>query len=161
MNSLNRVSLICVLLSLTAVGCGQASTQSASALETNPEFQPYISRFEQLSETAGNPVKVTNLKIQFGKLSNPRERGVCEFSDDTTPTITISEDIWNQIDDSEREELVFHELGHCVLRRKHLAGNSEKGIPNSIMNPYSIRGSIYEQNRDAYLGELFGKRNDF
>ncbi len=125
------------------------------------DFAPYVQRFEQLSADYGEPVKVTDLIMKFGVLANPLERGVCEVAPETTPTVTISPAVWNRIDEAEREELVFHELGHCVLRRKHVAERDDTGVPVSLMNPIKIDGQLYEMYSRYYLEELFGRRNEF
>lgn len=141
---------------LLAVACGKTPVLSVGS-----EFTPYVAKFEQKSREYGNPVNVDNLIVQFGPMHSKEERGACEIGGDNTPSVTINQETWNKIDESEREELIFHELGHCVLRRKHRSDRDAKGHPTSIMNPYSINGKIYSQNSDAYLAELFQNRDTF
>jgi Zn-dependent protease with chaperone function len=119
------------------------------------EFAPYVARFEDESRLQGNPTEVNNLIIRYGEMLSPMERGACEIAEGQTPSIIIRQETWDKMDEFEREELLFHEMGHCVLRRMHKSDISTKGVPSSIMNPYLIRGSIYRKNQGYYLRELF------
>lgn len=71
--------------------------------------------------------------------------------------IEISPSYWSRAGYWEKEFLIFHELGHCILGRRH--DNSDKdGICKSIMYaggsvPCDI--SYNEATRGAYLDELF------
>jgi hypothetical protein len=63
------------------------------------------------------------------------------------------------MEDADREELIFHEMGHCVLGRAHKSIKTAEGIPASIMHPYRISNSVYKEYRDQYLNELFHPMN--
>ncbi len=158
--NLNTVAHALVLLGalgLFSAGCGQAPSHTA-ALNVDPAFSDYVSRFEQASVTYGRPIQVTDLTMQFGQVDSGGEsgaRGDCSWVSGQTPVVTLSADAWSSSTDAEREELVFHELGHCVLGEKHVAGINDQGIPRSIMDPSEISGAIYSQNRDYYLTTLF------
>lgn len=139
--------------------CGKAPDQQV--LDVAPEFTSYVTRFQQSAAQVGSPLAVTNLRIQFGQMENPQERGLCDVSSlESVPTILIDKAGWSQMDDASREEVLFHELGHCVLRRKHNAGLT-KGLPVSMMNPYTIGDGVYLSQHDYYLRELFATRNEF
>jgi hypothetical protein len=141
--------------------CGAAPSNSGSSSSAGVQaagFEQYVTAFEQNSAQYGAPVQVTDLTIRFGQVDasgESRGRGVCEYSAGSTPTITISQTAWESSTESEREELVFHELGHCVLHKTHQAGITEAGIPQSLMNPAKIDGSVYSKNKAFYLSKLF------
>ena len=139
----------------TGAGCGKQQR-----LELG-QFQPYVAHFEAHASEHGQTVKVTDLVVHFGRMENALERGICEINGDTTPTITINEDSWNKMDENEREPLMFHELGHCVLHRKHKAEQMQTGVPSSLMNPYTIPDYTYANYHDYYLNELYAHRDDF
>ena len=104
--------------------------------------------------------EASGLVVQFGDVNEPGEsnaRGACELATGQTPVVTISAEAWASSTDAEREELIFHELGHCLLGLKHVAGINSDGIPKSLMDPSEIQGAIYEQNRDFYLKGIFKK----
>lgn len=139
-------------LLLLATACGKKAVLDVG------EFAPYVSQFEDHSAEHGSPVKVTNLVIKYGDMQNSLERGACEIVEDETPTIVIRKDTWDKMNEDEREELLYHELGHCVLHRNHNKEVTPEGLPTSIMNPYIIRGEIYRENQKYYLTELFNQR---
>jgi len=123
------------------------------------QFSSYVQKFEQEATVQGQTVKVTDLIVKFGPMENQYERGICEIQGDSTPTILINEDAWNDMSEDEREPLLFHELGHCVLKRKHRADQMGPGVPASLMNPYTIAGWTYEQYRKYYIQELFSQKD--
>jgi hypothetical protein len=123
------------------------------------QFASYVEMFEAEASTHGQSVKVTDLVVRFGAMENPYERGICEIAGDETPVITINEEAWDQMSEDEREPLMFHELGHCVLKRKHRADQIGPGVPASLMNPYTIAGWTYGQYKKHYIDELFTQTN--
>lgn len=125
------------------------------------DFAEYASRFTSLAPAYGSEVKIEDLIIRWGDLANEFENGICEVNGRATPVVTIDVYAWEEMDEFERESLVFHELGHCVLRRYHRNGWTQGGIPASIMNPYSFDGWIYSNYEHYYLEELYSKRNEF
>jgi hypothetical protein len=145
-----------ILIAMTLVACGKKEV-----LDVAPEFQPYVGRFEQVSAKVGSPVTVSDLIVKFGPMLHKNENGACEVMSDKTPTVTINEKVWNQMDDLERESLMFHELGHCVLHRNHKKEITAQGVPVSIMNPYRIDSFLYEENTEYYHQELFKQTGEF
>lgn len=142
---------IFALMALTLVGCNRQTTLDVG------EFHPYVQRFEQEASRNGAPLQVSDLIIRYGAMQNALERAACELTDGETPLIIVRQDTWDRMSDAEREELMFHEMGHCILKRKHNSNLTDDGYPESIMNPYMIRGTLYETFRNAYLAELFAK----
>lgn len=141
-------------LSISLTGCGKDKKR-----DVDPSLDSYVTAFENASVDNGGGVKVDNLSAQFGDLDNPSERGVCVTKGDDTPTITISKTIWDRIPESERRELMFHELGHCVLFREHLDALTNDGhTPASLMNKYAIQGTTYSQYEKQYEAELFSRK---
>ena len=73
------------------------------------------------------------------------------------PIVLIDRDFWSFASNPEREQLLFHELGHCLLWRGHTSKTFRDGRPISIMNPVLILSDYeYMSNREYYLNELFG-----
>jgi len=74
-----------------------------------------------------------------------------------TIRIAIDRDTWRDLDSLGREQLVFHEMGHYILSRRHDRGEFRCPwgmCPASIMNPYHIDSDIYDRYREMYLGKL-------
>lgn len=115
------------------------------------ELLPIVNKFKSVF------IKQFDLRVEFGKLEYPVV-GVCMSWSDGYKEITIDKESFSELDDSKKEELVFHELGHCVLGRKHdeetIELNGFKYAPRSIMYPYVFGGDMYLKNTNYYYGEL-------
>ena len=83
--------------------------------------------------------------------------GSCLTYDDGSNLITIDKTNWDISSDVEREFLIFHELGHCLLERSHTNTSNLRGVCASIMNSgENICFLNYNTNtRNDYLNELF------
>jgi len=149
-----------LLIAFIFIGCGVGPKEPASGIyvyDVKPAFQPYVDAFINNSIGRGE-VSIEHLTIEFGALGLDR-LGECSIYVDRNPKIIINAKYWYEIDDNDKEVLLFHELGHCILRRKH---NSDfTGFyPDSIMYPHVI-GKYYKNNEEAYIDELYSVRNDW
>lgn len=122
-----------LLVLLAIMGCGKR--------DTGP-FEPYVAAFEAEAARFGKPVTVGAIKIEFSEEVD--EHGYCEIHLLHT-RITVKGSWWERANEDQRELLMFHELGHCVLLKTH---TREPGI----MNPYQTG---YGHSREGYLQELF------
>lgn len=163
-----QVFILTGFIALAASGCAPKEKQHDAFLQIDSPFQGYVNSFEQTSASEGNALTITDLIITFGTTPSMNETGVCEVAENETPRIIVNQRIWNTLNDYDKQEVIFHELGHCVLRRIHqnsemLAYNGAQTVPESVMYPYRIPGTIYRDNMAHYHGELFeaGKRNQF
>jgi hypothetical protein len=99
-----------------------------------------------------------NLTVKFELLPKGIE-GSCATNFNT---VTMQYDLytiriaayWMIWDEARREQLMYHELGHCILGLRH-NNNVVNSIPESIMNWQNFKGSIYSSNYASYLAELF------
>lgn len=147
--------ILVLLLGLAALilgGCG-----------SNPHhfdvtgFETYYNNFA----VAGN-VQCDNLIIKFGTLGDPGPVagseivGECITQENATPVVVIDQLYWSQASDSVREELIWHELGHCLLHRVHRMDVLSNNEPASIMNPMLFDPYAIQNNYQYYKTELFG-----
>jgi hypothetical protein len=142
-------NLLPLILFVALSACGRAPV-----LELG-QFSSYVERFEEVSSTVGAPVKVTDLVVKFGTVGE-RQDGVCETGDFIPPTIIINSKNWGKMSEDEREALMFHELGHCVLTRNHVTEMMDEETPLSMMYPIALNPSRYVEHREHYHRELFG-----
>jgi hypothetical protein len=56
---------------------------------------------------------------------------------------------WEDMTEIKRTQLMYHELGHCILKRPHRGG----GV--SIMNPLILDDATFIRYRDLLIKELF------
>lgn len=137
-------------------------------MQIDAPFVDFVSNFEQSAAAEGKSIAINDLVLTFGSTPNLNETGVCMWAENETPQIIINERIWNTLNDYDKQEVIFHELGHCVLRRIHhnstmLGYNGTMTIAESIMYPYRIAGSVYRDHMMHYHDELFdsAKANQF
>jgi hypothetical protein len=158
---LAKIALVVLASALALASCGKDEDAATDRIEIGADFEPYVARFQTASAQYGERVAISSLVIQFGATRGTTERGACEIGGGAPPTIIVGQAAWDRISDAEREEFLFHELGHCVLRRKHKSGIDGSGNPVSIMHPYSMDGMTYRTHQAAYLTELFQSRGEF
>jgi len=137
------------------------------------ELQPYIDSFVKEAANRGHSIVITNLIVQYDTISDGPLCGSCNSLDLNAPiqkVITINTNLpcWNN--STELETLIFHELGHCILGRKHTLVLLPNGDPKSIMTPSNLM--IYSPciypignqpcdnffKRTYYIDELFNEK---
>lgn len=115
--------------------------------------------FESAAAERGISINLRDFNIT-GKIESIQDNGVagtCTYGTHRPSDIVIDQQFWNRSSAIGREEVVFHELGHCYLMRGHTEETVQNNICASIMrsgtgncfNAYSVI------NRDYYLDELF------
>ncbi len=138
--------LVCVWV---ASGCGQATRQTG-------QFEPYVASFEQDAARLNQTIEVNYIVIQFGPLA-PMTLGLCNLGADV-PTITVNQPAWATLSETQRQIVIYHELGHCVLKKGHDDDSyNVRGdrIKLTVMNSHPLELVDYTSFRDEYLQELF------
>jgi hypothetical protein len=86
----------------------------------------------------------------------------------------LSGDCWQNEPDQNKEALIFHELGHCLLNRGHKDDVFPSGAPKSLMitqidgpyqpcdyvlsdDPEAVKKCNLTVRRPYYLDELFNE----
>lgn len=152
-----KSAIIYIALVLTACGAPKSNNPvSGNEYRVGEDFQSYIDRFEELSFDR-RPTVIKSLIVKFGELDAPTV-GLCQVGSGS-PIITIDKEFWDAAGDAARENLMFHELGHCILLRDHLT-TKDDGVPISLMFP-SIIPYYYEKNPEPYIDELYSIYNDW
>lgn len=146
---------LAALLWLT--GCG------TNQYDVGP-FESYVRTFRAERVHYGEDKEIPRLRMSFKEVTEGLQ-GLCSFepnvkfdgllSFELVPTVYIDPDAWNSSDDWDREALVMHELGHCLLGRPHDSRVKESGIPRSLMYPTKMQTRVYETHRAYFLEELF------
>lgn len=131
-----RTYYIACLLLLSA--CGKAPN-------IDPAFAEYVYQF---SSTYSARVEVD---VVFADL-DAKTAGECQMG----KVVRISRSFWQGISDAGRMQLVYHELGHCVLLLQHTSDSIIKDgmhIPKSIMYPVFFGSSLAWHNNVRYYEE--------
>lgn len=144
------MNVILLIFSLVASACGSEHDYKDKKIDS--EFKDLIELFEKEQD-----VKV-DVDVIFNSL-NPPTVGMCYFFRDTTTQdktgvrIEIDPEFWFDSSKITKEELLFHELGHCILDRDHDTTVLYGTIPKSVMYPYVFTTS-YSLFREYYVNEL-------
>lgn len=120
------------------------------------EFAPYVELFQKELDARGfSMVRASRMPIVFGPTEG-NAIGYCIISG-SSRIVIINRGYWNVASEIERELLIFHELGHCILNMEHDETVRPDGTPASIMYPSSTPDIIwsYRISRDAYMDQLF------
>ena len=119
------------------------------------DYQQYITTFEQESVIHHHPIKVTNLIIKTVPSLGAFILAQCRRNYIDTPAIYVSSESWKTFDENEKEFVMLHEMGHCVLNRRHSSLKDQMGFPVSIMEPIMFPVQLYLSRRYKYMEELF------
>ena len=143
------------------------SCKDRNEYRVDTEFTAYLQRFLDSAKVHNRifDVETNGLIIEFADLKD-NTAGLTHYEDPIR--VEIDESYWNDISktagaDLMKENLIFHELGHGLLKRSHLNSTLENGDWKSIMcggdkvndRPWNInyRGI----RRDYYISELFNE----
>ena len=129
------------------------------------EFARYVAQFEQEAAKRGQSLNLQTqgLIIEFANLKDGKA-GLCHY--EKPIRIEIDRTYWNAIGkknggDLMRENLIFHELGHGILNRKHLNSTRENDDWKSLMcGGTKVDNRTWNINyrgmrRTYYVDELF------
>lgn len=165
------LSLLLIILGGCAENNSTANNPLPPTWAVEDIFVPYVQEFidEGYSrgvETSHNLVVV--MRDSFSYTTSPNTVGLCSYpnKERAYPLVEIKRSYWEAVDTDSKRELLFHELGHCLLLRGHTSDSAyvpslSKSVPLSIMNPYVLTDyglgifDFYLDNFSSYLDELF------
>ncbi|HRX29937.1 MAG TPA: hypothetical protein P5235_11160 [Saprospiraceae bacterium] len=128
-------------------------------LHVDSYMKPYIDRFEKEAKLRGVDVsgRIANLEAYIFDIPDNGVAGLCRHNTDSPNRIEIDIVYWNKSNDLEKEYVVFHELGHCVLDRVHNDEKDAQGNCVTIMQSGTTNciPNYTEETRESYLDELF------
>lgn len=90
----------------------------------------------------------TTLEVKYEIIEDFHVVDKCDFSDNT---VRLNAQEWERATEIEREIIIFHVLGHCLLMRNHR-------VECSLMNKNYITKYEYKEYREQYIAELFSMR---
>ena len=131
---------------------GQSSRSIASTLKFQDKAE-YIDSFNRYHyQYKGRYLDIDAITVTMvDKLYTDTMIGYC---DRDKGEILLLESYWNYASHIEKEALIYHELGHCVLDREHLSGKLNS-VAVSYMFPNITYYSYYDAYQSAYVEELF------
>ena len=131
----------------------------STPIEHDEQFTIYLNKFITEANSRNYKIDITkfDVRINFSDLKLEYE-GKCKLG--KIKQITINESLWQKLDTLQRELLIFHELGHCVLGRGHKNETFPTGECKSIMDgkeeDFECSNNYYcPYWKSYYLDELF------
>jgi len=121
------------------------------------EFGHFVKAFEQAAEEHGRDLHIRHLEIEYGLTIPETAVASCYILPLVAPHISINRNLWQQIEPVCREMYLFHEMGHCVLYRRHSKKPKPGELADSLMSWNTLPCDAYLKNRNTYLQELFGQ----
>ena len=121
------------------------------------ELVEYLSRFQDEAKLRGITIDYRERPIEARLELHDQDvnLGWCNY-DIKQPKIIFNTLFWSILDDLDKEKLVFHELGHCILSRDHLDDQRADDRCKSIMHSGQVCSDDYSlETRQTYLDELF------
>lgn len=156
-------NLFFLLLFISSCGCpsdflnyGEVDEDPRTIKGTHPDLRPFIESFE-----AAYNLNV-NVPIGFEDLENTTA-GVCRIWGQKYKEIAIDINYYkvNKHNYHRIEQLVYHELGHCVLNLGHDDRSFYNGQPKSIMRSYTFNNfeinNFYIPQKSYYISQLMDK----
>ncbi|MBP1676960.1 MAG: hypothetical protein H6Q20_1519 [Bacteroidetes bacterium] len=141
------------------------SCKDGDEYRVDDEFALYVARFEEeaLKRGMNLNLKSSGLIMEFADLDDDKA-GLCHYENPIR--IEIDREYWKNTSgrastDFMREDLIFHELGHGILGRKHINTTLANGDWKSMMcggtkvdnRPWNINYRGFR--REYYINELF------
>jgi hypothetical protein len=125
----------------------------------DPEFLPFVQSFERRWGKT-----VDDIPVNFGNVQDKGTAAACFYQLDGRREIVVSKYYWEHFKVAaprSLEFIIWHELGHCVLLRKHTHSTmtyQNKTIPTSLMFP-SVFYHQLDELKEYYTEELFNPKN--
>lgn len=155
------------LVLILTTSCQKEPDSPTTVYQVPPSVEPYVQRFLLEAQKRGKNFQIDNLIVKLS--DQPIEPTPGQYSCGiTTGKITKQHQNIIRIDtqclawrynDTSREVLIFHELGHAILLRFHDNSRLPNGAWKTLMT--GTRWSIFDfyitepSRRDYYIDELF------
>ena len=124
------------------------------------EFNPYVQTFVEEGNIRGVHLdkEAARMEVRFGNLAEGTS-GSCRKKGRKS-YIIIDSQIWRRLDSLQRQALIFHEMGHCLLERQHTHEELPRGECASLMVEKRDTSTCYynyyaTEWRTYYWDELF------
>ena len=148
----------CITTNNTTVTRSSSRDTDLPLYYIDSELVMYLASFKIEAHKQNYLVSSMPVTLIFGKSATreyPTSIGVCSVTNGKL-LIKIDRKYYFKSDVSHREELVFHELAHCLADREHcdyIDPSTNRNI--SLMSTSMREEDDYKGHRDEYLKELF------
>lgn len=130
---------IFLILYLLLSSCAQA--------KQDQEFAVYIAMFDMTYKVDSRAITIEFVDA----LQSANQMGICWIGQGH---IQISRYYWKRITNTTKNNLIFHELGHCLFNRIHLEEEFADGCPISIMSANIVSDDCFNKHMIDMINEL-------
>ncbi len=145
------------MLTLVSISCVDETDDNAE-LYVDAQLISFFESFESEANLRGRNISLDNFRLS-GYLVNLDNDvvGQCATLSNGEGQVRVDQIYWNRASPLERELLIFHELGHCILGRSHDDTSNRDGVCQSMMNSGlgDCNARYNSATREDYLDELF------
>ena len=154
------MKLLLIIIGLFITGCAHNPPkpiikESLPKLTMNLYDEDVVYLVEKFEKSTG--VKVDRLDVYF-QIMQPDKKKVLAYCDkpskESLPSIVINYESWTTLPAYDKEILLFHELGHCILHRPHSKDQT------SLMYMFTIGTARYLTYYNDYITDLARPTSD-
>lgn len=130
---------VCVLLFLSLSSCIHIYSSDAALVQ-------YVK---------SQNLRTDDVVLMFGDTGDKTYIAICRsFEHSGESAIVVAKDYWDNASKDVKENIMLHELGHCILNLKHQNNLRKDGCPESVMHSDKISPECYTKYKDAYREEM-------
>jgi hypothetical protein len=129
------------------------ATGAARSLDIDPQLVTYYNAFVSEAAAENYSLNIEMLSLVMDSTLNNVTAASCSGTQ-----VSINPTFWTQLNENQKQNIVFHELGKCVLNRAD-RNSLNNGLPLSVMNSSLVPSSAYAANYSQYMYELFNKQD--
>lgn len=121
-------------------------THGTASIDSN--YTSYYNTFVKIAKDCKININTSELRIEQSTSLKKYYIAVCYPFDNL---IQVNNKIWyDKLTENEREQTIFHEMGHCLLKLKH----DDQDL--NLMNSRGfIKKELYEKEYDYFIRKLF------
>jgi hypothetical protein len=151
--------LFAILLTASVLITGSCGKDNEPEYLIEAPLQEYFDRFAEEAALRNIIIDYQEMMISgdIRVITSPNVIGQCGHTEREPNVVIVDKFYWDDADDLEREFLVFHELGHCALKRGHIDDADTQGNCVSMMTSGTGQCNINytTATREDLLDELF------
>jgi len=150
------LTLLCC--SIVMFSCADDAVEYSLEESVEIEILPYVKSFEKAAISRGYDIDWGEFGVTIRLVDIESDAvGRCLTYTDGSREIELDKSFWYSQSDIDKEFVIYHELGHCILDRAHLDDADNRGRCVSIMHSSNdlCRNNYNQHTREAFLDELF------
>ena len=159
---MKKYSSSLILLGLFLIGIYSCQKDEVT-YDVDPAFEDYVQSFIAEAAVRGKDINFddTGLLVEFSDQIVNGASGYCFLGEHH---IVIDKTEWNALTENQKEFLMYHELGHCELDRRHKNTQFNDDTWQSMMRGDPLLGNqdripvaYFGFRKEYYLDELFNE----